>query len=119
MEDSDEFETDFSTDTSPDASMNDLPDATPDASMSVSADASPDEPSDTALRQAAFHAASETVDFHVDYEHSGDRRVDDALDRLARLPDTPLSGHADVYDTVHTELRAILSEQPAGTQGQR
>jgi hypothetical protein len=45
--------------------------------------------------------------------------VDDALDRLARLPDTPLPGHADVYDAVHTELRAILSEQPAGAQGQR
>ncbi|ACU74291.1 hypothetical protein Caci_5432 [Catenulispora acidiphila DSM 44928] len=68
---------------------------------------------------SAFHEDSETVDFHVDYEHSGDRRVDDALDRLARLPDTPLPGHADVYDAVHTELRAILSEQPAGAQGPR
>ena len=65
-----------------------------------------------------FHETSETVDFQVDYEHSGDRRVDDALDRLARLPDTPLTGHADVYDAVHTELRAILSEQPAA-QGPR
>lgn len=67
---------------------------------------------------AAFPGASETVDFRLDYEHSGDRRVDDALDLLARLPGTPLPGHADVYDAVHTELRAILSEQPAGEQGQ-
>ena len=66
----------------------------------------------------AFPGDSETVDFRVDYDHSGDRRVDDALDRLASLPDTPLPGHADVYDAVHTELRAILSEQPAGAQGQ-
>jgi len=65
-----------------------------------------------------FHETSETVDFQVDYEHSGDRRVDDALDRLAGLPGTPLAGHADVYDAVHTELRAILSEQPAA-QGPR
>ena len=69
--------------------------------------------------ETAFHETSETAGFQVDYEHSGDRRVDDALDRLARLPDTPLPGHADVYDTVHTELRAILSEQPAGAQGPR
>lgn len=62
---------------------------------------------------------SDTAGFLVDYEHSGDRRVDDALDLLARLPDTPLPGHADVYDAVHTELRAILSEQPAGAQGPR
>ncbi|MEY9933864.1 hypothetical protein ABH926_008526 [Catenulispora sp. GP43] len=68
---------------------------------------------------AAFHETADTADFQVDYEHSGDRRVDDALDRLARLPDTPLPSHADVYDTVHTELRAILSEQPAGAQGPR
>ena len=61
-----------------------------------------------------FHETSEPLDFQVDYEHSGDRRVDDALDRLAGLPDTPLPGHAEVYDAVHTELRAILSEQPAG-----
>jgi hypothetical protein len=66
-----------------------------------------------------FHETPETVDFQVDYEHSGDRHVDDALDRLARLPGTPLIGHADVYDAVHTELRAILSEQPAGAQGPR
>jgi hypothetical protein len=75
--------------------------------------------SDGGSPTAAFGEAPEAVDFHVDYEHSGDRRVDDALDRLARLPDTPLPGHADVYDAVHTELRAILSEQPAGAQGQR
>ncbi|MEY9893906.1 hypothetical protein ABIA35_007443 [Catenulispora sp. MAP12-49] len=68
---------------------------------------------------AAFHETADTADFPVDYEHSGDRRVDDALDRLAGLPDTPLPGHADVYDAVHTELRAILSEQPAGAQGPR
>lgn len=68
---------------------------------------------------AAFPELSEPLDFPVDYEHSGDRRVDDALDRLARLPDTPLPGHAEVYDAVHTELRAILSEQPAGAQGPR
>lgn len=68
---------------------------------------------------AAFDETSDEADFAVDYEHSGDRRVDDALDRLARLPGTPLPGHADVYDAVHTELRAILSEQPAGAQGQR
>ena len=77
-----------------------------------------DGPSDGVPPMGAFHETSETVDFQVDYEHSGDRRVDDALDRLARLPGTPLPGHADVYDTVHTELRAILSEQPAGAQGQ-
>jgi hypothetical protein len=68
---------------------------------------------------AAFHETADTADFQVDYEHSGDRRVDDALDRLAGLPGTPLPGHADVYDAVHTELRAILSEQPAGAQGPR
>jgi hypothetical protein len=67
----------------------------------------------------ASQDGAETADFSVDYEHSCDRRVDDALDRLARLPGTPLPGHADVYDAVHTELRAILSEQPAGAQGQR
>ncbi|MBS2531777.1 hypothetical protein KGQ20_03215 [Catenulispora sp. NF23] len=67
----------------------------------------------------AFQDGAEPADFHVDYEHSGDRRVDDALDRLAALPGTPLPEHADVYDAVHTELRAILSEQPAGAQGPR
>ena len=66
-----------------------------------------------------FYETAEPLDFQVDYEHSGDRRVDDALDRLAGLPGTPLPGHADVYDAVHTELRAILSEQPAGAQGPR
>lgn len=76
-------------------------------------EAAPDAPA------VAFHETPEPLDFPVDYEHSGDRRVDDALDRLARLPDTPLPGHADVYDAVHTELRAILSEQPAGSQGPR
>lgn len=76
-------------------------------------EAAPDAPA------VAFHETPEPLDFQVDYEHSGDRRVDDALDRLARLPDTPLPGHADVYDAVHTELRAILSEQPAGSQGPR
>lgn len=78
-----------------------------------------DQPSDGVPPTAAFDQTSDPADFPVDYEHSGDRRVDDALDRLARLPDTPLPGHADVYDAVHTELRAILSEQPAGAQGQR
>lgn len=97
MEDSDGFETDgFETDVRQDG---------------------PSEGAPTAA--AAFAESAEPVDFPVDYEHSGDRRVDDALDRLARLPDTPLPGHADVYDAVHTELRAILSEQPAGAQGPR
>jgi|GEM_PF-3479609 len=82
-------------------------------------DGQQDQPSDGVSPAAAFDGTSGEVDFSVDYEHSGDRRVDDALDRLARLPDTPLPGHADVYDAVHTELRAILSEQPAGAQGQR
>ena len=68
---------------------------------------------------AGLHDTAETADFPVDYEHSGDRRVDDALDRLSGLPGTPLPGHADVYDAVHTELRAILSEQSAGAQGPR
>ena len=80
--------------------------------------AAPGRPSD-GLPAAALQETAETADFRVDYEHSGDRRVDDALDRLARLPGTPLPGHADVYDAVHTELRAILSEQPAGAQGPR
>jgi hypothetical protein len=71
---------------------------------------------------ADYAVTTDTAAFYVDYEHSGDRRVDDALDRLARLPDTPLPGHAEVYDTVHTELRAILADQPgqpAGAQGPR
>jgi hypothetical protein len=68
---------------------------------------------------AGFPEAAEAFDFPVDYEHSGHRGVDDALDRLAALPDTPLPGHADVYDAVHTDLRAILAEQPAGAQGPR
>ena len=68
---------------------------------------------------SALHETAEDFDFPVDYDHSGDRRFDDALDRLARLPDTPLPGHAEVYDTIHTELRAILSEQPVGAQGPR
>lgn len=51
----------------------------------------------------------------VDFEHSGHRRVDDVLDRLARLPETPLARHADVYDAIHNDLRAVLAE-PAGAQ---
>ena len=54
--------------------------------------------------------------FQVDFEHSGHPRVDDVLDRLTRLPDTALPGHADVYDTIHGDLRAILADQPAGAQ---
>jgi len=50
----------------------------------------------------------------VDFEHSGHRPVDDVLDRLALLPETPLAQHADVYDAIHNDLRAILAEQPAG-----
>jgi hypothetical protein len=73
------------------------------------------------LPVAGFHETSYetsgTADFPVDYDHTGHRRVDDALDRLALLPDTPLSGHADVYDAVHNDLRAVLAEQPAGAQG--
>jgi hypothetical protein len=68
---------------------------------------------------AGFHETADVLDFQVDYEHSGDRRVDDALDRLARLPGTPLPGHAGVYDGIHDDLRAILAEQPAGAQGPR
>jgi hypothetical protein len=52
----------------------------------------------------------------VDFEHSGHRRVDDVLDRLTRLPDTPLAVHADVYDAIHNDLRAILSEPAPGAQ---
>ena len=99
MEDSDEFETDFSTDASQDGPSQDGPSRYAETVETIE--------------------TAETIDFPVDYEHSGDRRVDDALDRLARLSDTPLPGHADVYDAVHTELRAILSEQPAGAQGPR
>jgi hypothetical protein len=50
--------------------------------------------------------------FEVDFEQSGHVQVDDALERLAELPDLPLSGHADVYDDVHQRLRAVLAEQP-------
>lgn len=62
---------------------------------------------------------SETEEFHfqVDFEHSGHRPVDDVLDRLTRLPDTALPTHADVYDAIHNDLRAILAEQPAGPGG--
>ncbi|GAA2059164.1 hypothetical protein GCM10009839_81650 [Catenulispora yoronensis] len=56
--------------------------------------------------------------FEVDFEHSGHRPVDDVLDRLTRLPETELAVHADVYDAIHNDLRAILAEQPAGPGGQ-
>jgi hypothetical protein len=59
----------------------------------------------------------EDIPMQVDFEHSGHRPVDDVLDRLTRLPGTPLTGHADVYDAIHSDLRAILAEQPAGAQG--
>ena len=59
----------------------------------------------------------EEIPLQVDFEHSGHRPVDDVLDRLTRLPDTPLAGHAAVYDAIHDDLRAILSEQPAGGAG--
>ena len=59
-------------------------------------------------------------EFQVDFEQSGHPRVDQVLDRLTRLPDTPLPIHADVYDTIHTDLRGILAEQSGpGAEGQR
>ena len=61
--------------------------------------------------------SSSEAPFLVDFEHSGHRPVDDVLDRLTRLPDTELPGHADVYDAIHNDLRAILADQPAGAQG--
>ncbi|MFL6116670.1 MAG: hypothetical protein ACJ786_35740 [Catenulispora sp.] len=54
------------------------------------------------------------LSMRVDFEHSGHRHVDDILDRLTRLPDTPLAAHADVYDAIHNDLRAILSQPAAG-----
>jgi len=56
------------------------------------------------------------LSMRVDFEHSGHRQVDDVLDRLTRLPDTPLAIHADVYDAIHNDLRAILAEPAAGAQ---
>jgi len=56
----------------------------------------------------------EEFPLQVDFEHSGHRPVDDVLDRLTLLPETPLAQHADVYDAIHNDLRAILAEQPAG-----
>lgn len=62
-------------------------------------------------------SGTEEFQFQVDFEHSGHRPVDDVLDRLTRLPDTALPGHADVYDAIHNDLRAILAEQSAGGAG--
>ncbi|GAA1999663.1 hypothetical protein [Catenulispora subtropica] len=59
----------------------------------------------------------EELPVQVDFEHSGHRPVDDVLDRLTGLPGTALAGHAEVYDAIHNDLRAILAEQPAGGQG--
>lgn len=58
-------------------------------------------------------------EFQVDFEQSGHDQVDAALDRLLELPGEPLAGHAEVYDDIHTRLRAILAEQPAGADGAR
>ncbi|MFF5259429.1 hypothetical protein ACFY4C_10835 [Actinomadura viridis] len=42
-------------------------------------------------------------------EPTGDRRVDDALARLAGLEGVPVSGHVEVFEEVHRRLQELLT----------
>ncbi|MDO9380196.1 MAG: hypothetical protein Q7T56_15220 [Nocardioidaceae bacterium] len=46
---------------------------------------------------------------------TGDARVDAVLESLQQLADLPVDAHAEVYDQIHGQLRAVLTQ--AGDQG--
>ncbi|MFY0406007.1 hypothetical protein [Solicola sp. PLA-1-18] len=48
-------------------------------------------------------------------ESTGDPRVDAVLESLQQLADLPVDAHAQVYDQIHGELRAVLTH--AGDEG--
>ena len=50
--------------------------------------------------------------------HTGDSRVDEAVEGLAVLGDLPLDEHPPVLEAVHDRLRDILGELGTGQRGQ-
>lgn len=43
-------------------------------------------------------------------DHTGEPRVDDALDRLTDLAELPVTEHADVFEDVHRRLHSALTD---------
>jgi hypothetical protein len=48
---------------------------------------------------------------------TGEPRVDAALALLDRLPDLPVSEHAELFEQVHAQLSDVLGELDSGSAG--
>jgi hypothetical protein len=48
---------------------------------------------------------------------TGEPRVDAALALLERLPDLPVSEHAELFEQVHAQLSDVLGELDSGSAG--
>jgi hypothetical protein len=48
---------------------------------------------------------------------SGEPRVDAALALLDRLPDLPVSEHAELFEQVHAQLSEVLGDLDSGSAG--
>lgn len=48
------------------------------------------------------------------WEPTGEPRVDAALDRLSGLDPDDVHGHAEVFEDIHRQLRATLTDLDAG-----
>ena len=85
-------------------------DASPERDGPHSDESSPDD-IDSLTGEAAETLPAEVPERTVDAAwFTGDPRVDDAVARLADLDDRDLDEHADVYDTIHSDLADVLDD---------